>query len=228
MNKIKIIINTLLKIFLLKKQNIRISILAFFDKKCEFISNNFIDRFVVLHNVKIGEYSYIGYNSKINNCKIGKFCSISADVKIGLGKHPIDRISTSPIIYSNSNPFNIKIASDKNKFKENEEVIIGNDVWIGTNAIIMGGVTIGDGAIIAAGAVVVKDVGAYEIVGGVPAKLIRKRFSDMDINNLLLSKWWEWDITKIKKNIDYLNNKKEFIDLLNWEHNNENRYTSNK
>lgn len=81
------------------------------------------------------------------------------------------------------------------------DIVIGNDVWIGYDAVIMSGVTIGDGAIIGTRAVVTKDIPPYTIVGGVPAKPIRKRFSDEIISSLLEIKWWEWSEEKIKKNI---------------------------
>ena len=84
------------------------------------------------------------------------------------------------------------------------DIVIGNDVWIGYEAVIMAGVTIGDGAIIGARAVVTKDVPPYTIVGGVPAKQIRKRFSDETISELLNLKWWDWPIEKISRNIELI------------------------
>lgn len=84
------------------------------------------------------------------------------------------------------------------------DIVIGNDVWIGYEAVIMAGVTIGDGAIIGARAVVTKDVPPYTIVGGVPAKQIRKRFSDETISELLKVKWWDWPIEKISHNIEFI------------------------
>ena len=82
------------------------------------------------------------------------------------------------------------------------DIVIGNDVWIGYEAVILAGVTIGDGAIIGARAVVTKDVPPYTIVGGVPAKPIRKRFSDSDISRLLELRWWDWPTEKIAAHID--------------------------
>ena len=84
------------------------------------------------------------------------------------------------------------------------DIVIGNDVWIGFNATIMAGVTIGDGAIIATNSTVVKDVEPYSIVGGNPANEIKKRFSEKTINELLEIKWWNWDIEKITKNVQNL------------------------
>lgn len=165
-------------------------------RNCEIGNIVRIKRFCKLINVKIDEYSYVANNSHLINCKIGKFCSIGPFVKIGLGKHPIDRFSTSPIFYSTKNPLRINLVS-QDTFKEFEEVSIGNDVWIGANAIIMDGVKIGDGAIVAAGAVVTKDVPDYAIVGGVPAKIIKYRFEESIIQKLKAVKWWEMDLNRL-------------------------------
>jgi acetyltransferase-like isoleucine patch superfamily enzyme len=121
---------------------------------------------------------------------IGAFCSIGANINIYLGgNHRIDWITTYPFGHIKKNHFN--------KFngighpKTNGNVIIGNDVWIGNNSTIMSGVTIGDGAVIANNSHVVKNVEPYSIVGGNPAKLIKKRFTDKQIKDLLKIKWWE-------------------------------------
>ena len=158
-------------------------------------------------NYKVGEYTYgnphifsWGDEPKL---QVGKFCSIAKGVQIILGgEHKTDWVTTYP--------FNVVF----NEFKRIKghpankgDIIIGNDVWIGNNATILSGVTIGDGAVIALGSVVTKNVEPYSIVGGVPAKLIRKRFDDETIKKLLEIKWWEWDINKIKKNMNYLLNR---------------------
>ena len=175
----KIIWNTFYKRKKLKNKNVRISGLAVFDDRCEFESNIHIDRFSILHNCQIGSYTYITTNCELANCKIGRFCSFAGGVKAGLGKHPIDRFSTSPVFYSTNNRMKVNWGQ-KNDVDETTTVEIGNDVWIGTNAIIVGEVKIGNGAIVAAGSVVTKDVPSYAIVGGVPAKIIGYK----DQNNL--------------------------------------------
>ncbi len=153
-----------------------------------------------LANVKVGAYSYVNQRSKLTNCDIGKFCSIAADVKIGLGIHPVDFASTHPAFYSPQGACAITFAQKK-FFNEHKRVSIGNDVWIGANVLIMDGVKVGNGAIVAAGSIVNKDVGEYEIVAGVPAKLIKKRFDEETITNLQKSEWWNKDIKYFEKNL---------------------------
>lgn len=159
----------------------------------------------LVNNSFIDSYSYIGKNGIIQNASIGKFCSIANDVCIGLGKHPIDNFSTSPIFYRLDNPLKIKLVEKNYGFKEYIPIHIGNDVWIGARAIVLDGVTIGNGAVIAANSVVTKDVPAYAIVGGVPAKIIKYRFPEEKINKLIDSKWWELNLNEIKEKINILN-----------------------
>ena len=124
--------------------------------------------------------------------KIGSFCSIAEDIKVFLGgNHRSDWITTFPFGHIHQDIFNNFNGSGHPK--SNGDVVIGNDVWIGNNVTIMSGVEIGDGAIIANNSHVVKKVNPYEIVGGNPAKLIKKRFSDDEISMLLKIKWWNLD-----------------------------------
>lgn len=141
-------------------------------------------------NSKIGDYSYIQTNCRIFNCNIGKFCSIGARVTTAPGKHELNFISSSPCLLYN-NTCVPKTYNKHDKYNYNQRVIIENDVWIGEGAIILEGVTIKTGAVVGAYAVVTKDVEPYAIVGGVPAKLIRYRFSKDIISSLLNSKWWD-------------------------------------
>jgi len=157
----------------------------------------------------IKSYTYFaGFNS-VMNTNVGKFCSIGDFSIIGAGNHPVDFISTSPIFYSPHAQCGVTI-SDDSYFEEMKQTIIGNDVWIGAYSIIMSGVTIGDGAIIAAGSFVNKDVEAYAIVGGTPAKVIRKRFSDEEINQLSMLKWWDRPEQWLRENFKSFHNKSEF------------------
>lgn len=168
---------------------------------------------VSVSNSTIGDYVYVGDRTIISNTTIGKFCSIGSDVKIGLGMHPAHFISTFPAFFSARKQCQVTF-TDKSYFEENGRNEIGNDVWIGTNAIILGNIKIGDGVIIGAGAVVTKDVDPYCIVGGVPARLIRKRFPDEVIKQLLEFKWWDSDIEWIKKNAVYFNNPPDFLKVI--------------
>lgn len=130
--------------------------------------------------------------------KIGNFCSIGKGCNIYLGgNHRTDWVTTYPFGHINKDKFNN--FNGKGHPKTNGNVIIKNDVWLGHNTTIMSGVTIGNGAVIANNSHVVKDVDDYSIVGGNPAKLIRYRFNEDQIKNLLLIKWWDWNDKKINE-----------------------------
>lgn len=154
-----------------------------------------------LNGVTMDDYSYIGKCSILHNTKIGKYCSISACCVIGLPGHPTNHLSTSPLFTSPSNALREKWVKE-NVFKTEINVEIGNDVWIGYGAMIPNNIKVGDGAIIAAGAVVTKDVPPYAIVGGVPARIIKFRFSQEVIERLLDLRFWDRPETEIKKNLD--------------------------
>ena len=158
-------------------------------------------------NFEIGDYTYgmpkilsWGEGARL---KIGKFCSISAEVIVFLGgNHRIDWVTTYPFMeFEDEWPEAKDIAGHP---ATKGDVVIGNDVWIGWGAVIMSGVTIGDGAAIGARAVVTQDVGPYSIVGGNPASLIRKRFDDETIRVLLEIRWWDWPLDRIKDNLGIL------------------------
>lgn len=157
---------------------------------------------VILHktskiypSVSIGDYSVVNGNSYIFSGVIGKYCSIGYNVQISPPEHPIEWVSTSQLFYK------------KKKWKEIiNPTIIGNDVWVGSNSVILSGVKIGTGAVIAAGAVVTKNVAPYTIVGGVPARPLKTRFSTEVIAELLDSKWWELEKSVIDElSIDNVN-----------------------
>jgi len=149
----------------------------------------------------------------MTNTTVGKFCSIGPNCIFGLGNHPTRKIvSTYPAFYRKSNSGCLNSFSDKNLFEETPEKIqIGNDVWIACNSLIKGGLTIGNGAIIGAGAVVTKDVEDYAIVGGIPAKTIRYRFTKEQIDYLNMFRWWDMDIEWIKRNCETFLDIEEFF-----------------
>lgn len=181
----------------------------------------YLKNVITRDNIEVGDYTIYNdfcddprdfdknnvlYHYPINKDKliIGKFCSIACKSKFLMtsGNHAMKSLSTYtfPIFYEEwDETLNVKDAWDNKG-----DIIIGNDVWIGYDAIIMSGVKIGDGAIIGTRALVTKDVDAYTIVGGVPAKPIKKRYDDDIISKLLDIKWWDWTTEKIQANIKYI------------------------
>lgn len=137
--------------------------------------------------------------------KIGKFCSIACGAKFlfNAANHTINSLSTYPFpIFFEEWNLDTDTTSIAKAWDNKGDIIIGNDVWIGYEAVILAGVTIGDGAIIASHAVVTKDVPPYTIVGGVPAKIIKKRFDERTIDKLIELRWWDWSKEDIRRNIN--------------------------
>lgn len=151
-----------------------------------------------LSKVTLDDFSYISWNSRVYNTDIGKFCSIGPNFCCGLGIHPTNGISTSPMFYSVAKQNGISL-SEVNKIEETKKTSIGNDVFIGANVTLLDGVIIGNGAVIGAGAVVTKDIPPYAIAVGVPAKIIKYRFDYNQINKLQKIEWWNYSDQEIKK-----------------------------
>lgn len=170
-------------------------------------------------NIEVGEYTMYNdfvndprefeknnvlYHYPVNGDKliIGKFCSIACGAKFLFtsANHKMSSLSTYPfpIFYEE---WGLDVKDIRNAWDNKGDIVIGNDVWIGYEAVIMAGVTIGDGAIIGTRAVVTKDVPPYTIVGGVPAKPIRKRFDDETVERLIKLRWWDWEHEKIAQSI---------------------------
>ena len=173
-------------------------------------------------NIEVGDYTI--YNDFVNDPRdfqqnnvlyhypinhdrliIGKFCSIACGAKFifSSANHTMSSLSnyTFPIFFEE---WGLDVKNITSAWDNKGNITIGNDVWIGYEAVIMQGVTIGDGAVIGTRAVVTKDVPPYTIVGGIPAKVIRARFDDETIANLMQIKWWNWTSEKIKANIKYI------------------------
>ena len=179
----------------------------------------YLKNVITCPNIEVGDYTMYNdfvrdprdfeknnvlYHYPINGdkLKIGKFCSIACGAKFLLnsGNHAMSSLSTYtfPIYFDE---WGLDVKNIRSAWDNKGDIVIGNDVWIGFEAVILSGVTIGDGAIIGTRAVVTKDVPPYTIVGGVPARPIRKRFDDGIINRLEALRWWDWDFDKIKRNI---------------------------
>lgn len=160
-------------------------------------------------NSRIDKYSYIGNFCTIIEVDIGKFCSIADNCIIGGASHPLNWVSTSPVFHEGKNIMNKNFS--KHKYETSRRTIIENDVWVGNNCLIKSGVKLSTGAIVGMGSVVTKDIGPYEIWGGNPAKLIKKRFDDNTIKALLESNWWLLSDEELKRNARYFNEVKEYI-----------------
>jgi phosphonate metabolism protein (transferase hexapeptide repeat family) len=148
---------------------------------------------VVMAETELGDYSYVERHADIIYAKIGKFCAIAADVRINALNHPMQRISQHKISYRPNEYFLFaKIDKDFREARRAASVEIGHDVWIGHGAIILPGLKIGHGAVIAAGAVVTKNVDAFAVVAGVPAKRLKWRFAKKIRQRIERLAWWNW------------------------------------
>ena len=139
-----------------------------------------LDRCTVLRGARIGFRSYANESTIRGSTTIGRYCSIGRRCSIGAAHHPLDWLTTHAFGFGD-------------RTQPEEPTVIGNDVWIGDNVVVIGGITISDGAVVGAGSVVTKDVPPYAIVAGVPARPLRRRFDDATIDRLLKLKWWEID-----------------------------------
>lgn len=194
--------------------------LAHYDRLC------FLKNIITNPNIIVGDYTYYDDFEDVHNFEknvkyhfdftgdkliIGKFCMIASGATFIMNgaNHLTNSISTYPFAIFGQG---WEDAMEGKGYPQKGDTIIGNDVWIGYKATIMAGVNIGDGAIIASGSIVTKDVAPYTIVGGNPAKVIKKRFDEATIEKLLALQWWNWDIERITKNVQQLTDNQ--LDLL--------------
>lgn len=214
----KKIIKLLTKIKFLVRKDVQVALSANVFKDTILEGGNKIYKKADIEDSKIGFGTYIGINTSLPKTEIGRFCTIGSNVKLIRGNHPAHEfVSIHPAFYSTRKQAGFTFV-EQNKFEElsQEQYVlnIGNDVWIGANVLIIEGVKIGDGAIIGSGAVVSKDIEPYSINVGNPIKKIGQRFDDLEIKKLLKIKWWDKDITWIKKNAQNFDHIKVFLKNL--------------
>lgn len=157
----------------------------------------------ILHEVAMGDYSYVVNDAQITYTTIGKFCSIAAMTRINPGNHPMHRATQAHFTYRSSAYFEGE--SDDAEFfdwRRQHHIHIGHDVWIGHGAIVLAGRSIGTGAVVAGGAVVTKDVPDYTIVAGNPARIIRRRFPEEIAERLKALAWWDWEHAQLRVALD--------------------------
>ncbi len=180
----------------------RIAATSSVAKTCELENPvDIADNVTLYGNTAVGAFSYINVGCVLYaNSHLGRFCSVGRNVEMGLALHPVDHLSTHPFQCAKSLFMDLPDYAEVQRvpWRFHAPTRIGHDVWIGAKACIVSGVTVGTGAVIAAGAVVTKDVEPYTIVGGVPAKPIKKRFDDDTIAALLETQWWSLDMAHIK------------------------------
>lgn len=193
-----------------KKYKLKIGRNEYINYTCTFEGRNYVcDNCTLIHS-ELGFLSYVGDGVTLSHTKVGRYSAIGPYVRTVSGIHPTQtKVAMHPVFYTDRKYAGIGFA-EKQTFEEFAYtdpqkrwfVEIGNDVWIGARATILNGCKIGDGAVVAAGAVVTKDVPPYTIVGGVPAKVIRTRFTEEEIDFLLQFKWWDRDREWLKTHVE--------------------------
>lgn len=189
------------------------------DEGCKIINTTFgsyneVGKHSVLENVDMGDYSYVMEFCYLQNTIVKKFANIAAMTRIGPTDHPMQRVTQHHFTYRRK-LYGLDTVDDTEFFtaRAARHTVIGHDTWIGHGAIIMPEVQVGDGSVIGSGAIVTKDVPAYSIVVGSPARVIKMRFSDRTIEQLLAIRWWDWPDEQLRANFqDFLLDGEQFAE----------------
>ncbi|MDQ6433489.1 DapH/DapD/GlmU-related protein [Mesorhizobium sp. LHD-90] len=164
-------------------------------KSCRLGRYAAIGERVVLREVSVGDFSYFERHAEAIYTSIGKFCSIAANTRINALEHPVERITQHKLSYRPNEYFRyLGVDEEFRKRRQGKQVTIGHDVWIGHGAVVMPGVSIGNGAVVGANAVVTHDVEPFTIVAGIPARVLRRRFTDATCRRIEKLAWWDWPV----------------------------------
>lgn len=205
-----------------RRKTCRISLRAMIGQAVELEGYNAVGANADLVQVTAGYGTYFGDDVHLTSCRLGRFCSIGPEVSSVSGTHPMEYASTHPSFYSPDNPTGLCFVT-RQKFREYRmaggqfRTVIGNDVWIGTGARIVDGVSIGDGAVVLAGAVVTKDVPEYAVVGGVPARVIRYRFSGDILRKLREADLWSRDLGWLREHAELFSDVSALLERIDEE-----------
>lgn len=210
------------KKYLKMKKKVIINKDVTFSADSIFEGKNNINANTIISKTKVGFATYIGQNCNFINTQIGKFCSIANNVKTVVATHPTNKfVSTHPAFFSTNKQAGFTYVNEQKfeeiKYIDKEEkvsVLIGNDVWIGENVTIMGGISIGDGSIIGANTLVTKDIEPYTINVGTPSRILKYRFNETDIEFLKKLEWWNKPEEWIIENKDLFENIEEMKEMM--------------